>query len=319
MRRSGDGHIRRRRRVGARRVGGRRLCNGRSRRFGRRRINWRSVDRCRVGRRSFVGRRACIARRRLRRGRRVDVGRRDRSRRVIRDRRSSRLRGCRLCRCRLGRRRLGRRRCGYGRRSGGIHRRSRSRDGRRSRDRQKHERVEVALRIGRTADAEMDVRDVELGRTARPDRPDHRAFRDGCVLPHGDRAEMCQRDRQAVGGVDRDRLAARRNRAGKTDDSRGGREHRSAGIAADVDSAVLAAGVWMRRIERESLQHWTAHGPRPRSRRGHPEHEREHDQGQSSHRPVHPAITASVVRFANERSTVAATSTVVNIDYREPR
>ena len=38
----------------------------------------------------------------------------------------------------------------------------------------------------------------------------------------------------------------------------GGREHRRAGIAADVDSAVLAAGVRMRRVEREPLQHGTA-------------------------------------------------------------
>jgi hypothetical protein len=119
----------------------------------------------------------------------------------------------------------------------------------------------------------MNVRNVELRGAARADRSNDGALRDGGVLRHGDQAEVRQRHRQTVGGVDRDRLAARRHRPREADDTGGRREHRCAGVTTDVDAAMLAARVRMRRIEREPLEHGAAHGPRPGSRRGHPEHE----------------------------------------------
>jgi hypothetical protein len=44
------------------------------------------------------------------------------------------------------------------------------------------------LRIGRDADAEVDVRLLELGGAARADAADRRAFRDDGALQHADRA-----------------------------------------------------------------------------------------------------------------------------------
>ena len=141
--------------------------------------------------------------------------------------------------------------------------------------RQERERVEIPLRVGRGADPEMDVRDVDLRRPARTDRADHRALPHRRAARDRDRAEMRQRDREPVGGVDRDRLAARRNRPREAHRPRGGRAHRRARGRADVDPAVLAARVRVRVVEREPLDDRAVHGPGPRSRGGHPEDEQQ--------------------------------------------
>ena len=185
----------------------------------------------------------------------------------------------------------------------------------RSHDRQERERVEVALGIRCRPDAEVEVGPGDLRRPARPDRADDGSLGDRRAPGDRDRAEMGQRDRETVRRVDRDRLAARRHRAREADDARRGCEHRQAGrVRTDVDAAVLPARVRMRRVEREALEHRAAHGPRPRARSGHPEHEQENDRSEPPHR-----ATAFVVRFANGTATVAPAPAVVNSDYSEPR
>ena len=85
--------------------------------------------------------------------------------------------------------------------------------------------------------------------------------------------------------------------------------------SADVDAAVLAAGVRVRAVEGEALQHRPADGPRPRGRgRRNPEHEQQDEQNDPAH-----SVTASVVRIVNEAGTLAAASAVVKTDYSEPR
>jgi len=178
------------------------------------------------------------------------------------------------------RRRDGRRRCGRGRR-------------RRRRRRQERARVEVPLRIRGDAHAHVHVRNVELRRAARPDRPDRVAFGDACALLHRGGAEMRERDRMPVSGRDRDAQAARRHTAGKRHRPRHGRDDRRARARSDVDAAVLPGGVRMVAIERVARENGASHGPRPRVRRGCPHQEQGDDQGDASH------VHSSVVRFAN--------------------
>jgi hypothetical protein len=221
-----------------------------------------------------VGRRRCC------RGRRGGRG----------PRRSS---GCRCrcscrCSCRCGRGRgCGRRRgrgSGDGRcrsRSGGR-RSSCGRRGRRRRRRgagEEPQRIEVALVVGGRAHAEVDVRHGELRRTARPDRADDRAFDDGAAARDRDRAEMREADREAVGGLDRHALPARRHGAGEADRARRGRHDGRGVAAADRDPSMLARGVWMRAVERERLQHRPLDRPcPPHGERDDEQHEEERDE-----------------------------------------
>ena len=102
------------------------------------------------------------------------------------------------------------------------------------------ERIDVAVRIGGDADAEMDVGRARDGVLARPDLADDVALRDRAAARDGGRAELEQRDRVAVGGQDRERAAAVGHRADEGDGAGGRRAHRRADRLADVDAAVLA-------------------------------------------------------------------------------
>lgn len=150
---------------------------------------------------------------------------------------------------------------------------------------QKPERVDVALRIARHANAEVDVRARELGRAARTHRADHVALADGRATSHRDRAEVNERRRVAVAGLDREREPVRRQGAGVRHGSRCGSAHRSARGARDVDAPADAAGVWVRVIERERAENVAVDRPRPRVGSRHGCDECKYDeQRESSHR-----------------------------------
>jgi hypothetical protein len=257
----GRRRYRRRRRSGRRRRRGLwieisrgRGCRNRRRRFG---LHCRSWSRCRrvetQRRRRF--RRRSRSDRSRRRGRR-----RGRDNRRHRRRRRCRGRRCRWCRCRGRRRRSGRRR----------------------ERREEAERIEVALVVRVQADAQVNVRNVELGRPARPDRPDRCTLGEDGALGDSDRAEMRERDGERVRREDRDALAARGHRPCERHLSGGGRDNRRSRRGADVDAAMLATRVRVRRIERERREHRSGHGPRPRARA------RDAQQRKRKHHHAHP-------------------------------
>lgn len=260
-------------------------------------LGWFGSDRGRrrnrLGRRGrrgvgLDGRDRYARRRRLRLRRRVRVGLR--SRLGLRGRR----RGC--ARVRRGR---GRRVGDDGRRVRGGDRVGRRHERRRRGDAcgQQCGRVDVAVRVRRQADPEVDVGLRHLGRAARPDRAHGRALGDGVALGDGDRAEVEQRDGVAVGGLERDRLAVRRQRARVADRPRGRRAHGPARIARDVDPAVLAARVRIGH-DREAAEHDSVAGPGPGIRRRRGRERGEHRREKSASHPFPPP---RVVRSVNIR------------------
>jgi len=253
--------------------------------------------------RPFVGRRAGARRRR----RGNDLGR-------------SRLRlfGRRVGRARLRRRRRSRRRIGRPCRSGLRRRRRRSRArhdrrgrrrGRRRRRRsgcgcgvgsgrgrarrEVRERVDVALLLCGDADAEVHVRAGDLRLAGRSDRADLLALSDRSALRDRQRPEMRQRDCEPVRRLDREAEPRRRNRARERDGPGRRCAHGPAGRSADVDAAMLARGVRVRRIEDEGLEHRAIGRPGPcvRCRRDEQRQEnREH--GNAAMHIHHPFSTA---------------------------
>ena len=128
--------------------------------------------------------------------------------------------------------------------------------------RQQTERVHVALLVGGDANAQVHVRNRDLGRSAGADRPHHYALGHRCSAADGDRAEVDERHRVAARGLDRHGLAARRHRACVRDrSSRGRHDARSRG-SGDVDAAMLSCRVGVR-PEGERPQHGPVRGPRP--------------------------------------------------------
>ena len=109
--------------------------------------------------------------------------------------------------------------------------------------RQEQERVEVPLRIGGLANAEVHVRDGLLGHPARAHRTNRVALGDGRPAPDGHGTEMQQRDGVAVRRLDRDRPPAGRHGSGERDDAAGRRDNRGTSCRADVDPAVETACV----------------------------------------------------------------------------
>jgi len=211
----------------------------------------------------------------------------------------------------VGSGRLGRRR----RRSRLSWSRRRDRRGSRSDERGENRQwIEIALRVGRHAEAQMDVRGRHLRYAARPDRSDVGAFLDDDALENADRPQVGERDGVAVGGLDRERPAVRRHGAREGDGSRRRRPDEVAGGGgAQVDAPVLAAGVRVR-AERERSQHGPGDRPRPRLRcRGEREQGERAGTGESSH------LSSSLSDQRTECATVATPSDVVNTDYSEPR
>jgi hypothetical protein len=272
--------------------GGRNLSDGcfRSRRgLGRRRRGGLRRDRRRCGcciRRGHVGRGR--GRRRFARGRGPCRGRF--GRRLDRGKRSGRRFLSRRCGGRL----RSRRRCGLGLGDGhGLGQRSprerrRRRDGCRRAHRQEPLRIDVAVRVGGRADAEMHVGNGELRRAAWPDRPDVVALRQARARLHRQRAEMREGHGVPVGGPHAHRVAVPGCRACEGDDAAGRRAHRVAGRRTDVDAPMLPAGVRVRRVEPERLQHRAVDRPGPSQRaRGCDEDEEDEPKDDAAEESAH--------------------------------
>lgn len=105
------------------------------------------------------------------------------------------------------------------------------------------------------------------GVLALTDAADDLALGDGASARDGDRAELEERHRVSVGGLDRERATAGRDGADKGDDARGGCAHRLAGNGSDVDPAVLPGCIFVRR-EHERPEDGPVGGPRPAGRDG---------------------------------------------------
>jgi hypothetical protein len=322
---------------GRRRGGGDRDC-GSGRRFHTARLDPRVTGRCGSGGRSrrlragFHGRRPAGGRRRRRRngrrhhrrgcrrdggGRRRgstrDRGRRDGSGR--RRRRGSGHRSSRRRRRRNGRRERARgdgrlRRgsgCGDGRRNGCRRGRGSGRRRGRAASRQQTERVDVAVLVARVADAEVEVGLPDLGGVGRADRAHLRALPHLVALCDGDRAEVREGDDVAVCGRDRHDQAVARDLAGERHGSRRRGAGRLARLAADVDAAVLPAGVGVG-AEPEGPQHRPARRPGPRVRGGgSQQREREDDQAEQ---PAHEHLL--VLDLDNRGKRLARRSDGVN-------
>lgn len=148
----------------------------------------------------------------------------------------------------------------------------------------------------------MDIRATDFGVAGGPDRPDRRALVDRSAFRHDQRAEMRERDGQPVRGLNREADPGRGN--GARERHRPGRRgtHGSAGVTTDIDTAVLAGRVRMRRVEHERLQHGPVGGPRPGARNRYDE-QRPDDREQSNdamhhHHPFRPLSKARRRRFS---------------------
>ena len=88
---------------------------------------------------------------------------------------------------------------------------------------------------------------------ARPERADRFSLGDDRASRHGQRPEMQERHRVAVGRLDGQRPTVQRQRAGEADEALGGSHDRFTRVAGDVDAAVMAgfvlAGVVLERPE----------------------------------------------------------------------
>ena len=260
------------------------------------RSNARGAGGGRRGHRRHVGRgrrRGGGGRRSGRLGRLLRCGRSDGRRGGGRRwRRGGRRRSC----GRRGRRGNGRR----DRRGGGRGRRL-GRGRRRGARRKQPEWVDVALRLARTPDPEMDARHGVLRRPARAHRPDRRSLGDGDTLRDDDRPEMDERDGVAVLRLDRDPTTVRGEGSGERHDPGRGRADGRAVGAADVDAAVLAGCVGIR-PQTERSQDRPVGGPRPRrSRRA--EHEARECQHADDEDTVHetpPSLSARATRVEEE-------------------
>lgn len=169
----------------------------------------------------------------------------------------------------------------------------RRRLGRRLTNGEQRKRVDVPIRLGGQANAEMDVRLGAFRIAARADRPHDLALSDGCPDRHCDRPQMDERDRVPILGADRQAapLAGQLSREG--DDSGRRRAHVGSRLRPDVDASMLAARVRVFSGD-ERPEHRPIDGPAPRGRaRG----VREDDDQRRGHHDY-------VARFANHASEV---------------
>ena len=123
------------------------------------------------------------------------------------------------------------------------------------------------MRIGSKAYPEVNVRHVVLRRAARPDRAHGRSLSYDVALANADAAEMYERHRVAVLGLDGDDLAVRPHRARERDDSSGWGIDERIGFVGDVDASMLPACVWIP-THRKWLEHLPGSRPGPRVRGG---------------------------------------------------
>ena len=178
---------------------------------------------------------------------------------------------------------------------------------------QKRLGIDVAVRVGGDANAEVYVCGRAVGRRRR-DRSHLLSLAHRGALRDRDRAQPDQRDRVAVGRLNRDRGPVVRHLARERDRARRWCEHVRAGFSGHIDAPVLAAGVGIV-AEREGADDLSARRPAPAQRRSGQDqcNQSRHkgEQGRTSHpRPL------SVVRSEN-RASIAGRQTVVNTGYSE--
>ena len=203
-----------------------------------------------------------------------------------------------------------RRALGEGSRGGGRGRRCRrgSFGGRRRTRRQQREGIDVALWILRHPDPHVHVRNVDLRFARRADQANGLAFGHAVTHRDRDRAEMEERDREAVGRPDRHRAAVDRQRAGEGHAPfRGGTDRRPR-IGDDVDAGMTVLAVLLA-SEVEAPEDGAVHGPRPRA--GGRSRSKPHDQAGRDRR-CHP-------RKHRWPANLADRSAVVKIVYSERR
>jgi hypothetical protein len=148
--------------------------------------------------------------------------------------------------------------------------------------RQQGQRIDVSLRIARHARSEVHVRLRQLGHAARPNGPNHRSFSHEGPAHHSDRPEVDEGGGVSERRLDRHRLAAGRHGPGKGHDSVRGSEYRATAGSAEIDAAVLAAGIGMRIVERKRPQHRAVDGPRPGASAGDGKRTRANEQDRKS-------------------------------------
>jgi hypothetical protein len=173
---------------------------------------------------------------------------------------------------------------------------------RRGRGWEELQRIQVALRVARAAQAEVHIWNVELRVATWPDRTDTRSFDKRLAPPDRDRAQMREGDRKPVLGLDCHALAADRDGPGEGDRSGGWSRNRRARGSADVDAPVLPARI---RIfpESERSQHRALNGPGPGSRFRNREH-----AGTGNHRQhEEPHLLPLVVEIDNGNESTSGT------------
>jgi hypothetical protein len=159
----------------------------------------------------------------------------------------------------------------------------------------------------------VDVRLAHDRVGAGADRAHDRSLGHDVAALDGHCAELEQRDRVALGRPDRHAQAAAREAAGEGDRARGRRANWSAHIGADVDAAVLAAGIWVV-AEREASQNRTVDRPGPRSGDGSDREGRDDHGEQAEHENVPPSLPD-----LETDQRLAAAAEVVKQGYNEPR
>jgi hypothetical protein len=163
----------------------------------------------------------------------------------------------------------------------------------------------------------MHVREGLLRHAAVADGADSGALRERRSLRDRHRTEMGEGHGEGVGSEDRHRAAARGDAAGERHrPGRRGQDVDARRGGPDVDAAVLAADVRVRRVEGEGCEHRALHRPGPGAGCGHA-----HRQEDEENRETTSHVRApSVVRVEDsERATIEAASAVVKADYSEPR
>ena len=128
--------------------------------------------------------------------------------------------------------------------------------------RQQAQRVDISLGLRGHPDAEMDVGTTPFRRAARPRAGHGHRFGHRVALPHAEFSQVAERDREPVSRQDRDRLAMRRDGAGKGHRAARRRENRFACLGADVDAAMLPRRVGVS-AEGEGLEHLAVRRPGP--------------------------------------------------------
>jgi hypothetical protein len=131
----------------------------------------------------------------------------------------------------------------------------------------KVERVEVAVGFHRAADSEMHVCFSRSCVSTRAHHSNRLPFRYGSAANDGDRSKLEQRDRVAVRRLNRQRVPAVRHGADERHRSRSGGVDRRPDRAANVDSPMLTARVWIG-SEREGPEDRPVQRPGPAGRGG---------------------------------------------------